>query len=126
MSFFERIRTALEEINPHVALIISVFRVPKPLDGYSPDFGGGLYETSELTRGATDVAKSEIAIPATPLSPAVGGDWFATDVTMAYGFAMLRDAANSRPPHSMLPHADTSHTPTTVPLRGTCSSISWG
>ena len=81
------------------AALTSVFKVPKIDNGQDAVFD--LYETTKLlSLGAVDVAKTEVNIPAGVQMPEDPVD---TDILMAFGWSMARDAARGDPPHLWIP-----------------------
>ena len=81
------------------AALTSVFKVPKIDNGQDAVFD--LYETTKLlSLGAVDVAKTEVNIPAGVQMP---DDPVDTDILMAFGWSMARDAARGDPPHLWIP-----------------------
>eukprot|EP00035_Acanthoeca_spectabilis_P014631 m.281928 g.281928 ORF g.281928 m.281928 type:complete len:579 (-) comp16181_c0_seq5:74-1810(-) len=112
------------------AALVSAYVVP------APDNSGRLYESTALLRtGGCDVAKSEFvsgtrvakcpALHAPLPCYAQGGVvQFPPDVLSSFGWAMMRDGANGRPPHIWIPLSLASNATsnqsicTTVAVRG--------
>eukprot|EP00937_MAST-01D_sp_MAST-1D-sp2_P002201 g2201.t1 len=110
-AYFAKLTAAMRSRNPNAVALVSVFRVPQATNGFSASYGGGLYEDTSMVAPPNAVAKTEIEIPTKLSSAPGGGDPFARDVAMSFGYAMVRDAAGGRPAHVWVPKLeDATHT----------------
>jgi hypothetical protein len=94
-AYFTRLTSAIESAavarGRSVALLVSVAEVPKADNGFGTAHRSGLFETTAMLSGAFTAAKTELHVPAA--LNWLRGDPVPTDVAMAFGFAMVRDAA---------------------------------